>query len=457
MKRASKIHKLKVARLSGTVLFTLALVLSLSLFTGWFSIVSHAESAGKIISSSGANARSSASTSSSVVASYKVNEVISIRSQIQASDGYTWYEIHVDDQKLGYIRSDLVEITDGSTPPTSTQVAPSTPAPTASGTSANVNASVNAVNPVSATVANGGTSGVRIRSDASTNSAIITTVQNGAALTVTGQANSLDRDNKTWWFVSFISNNTEVNGFIREDYVKLSEEPTPYTEPTEEPEPTEDVVVNTPEPEKPKDYEVINQDGTWRLAVYNTENQGTYDIAELLRVASGNKEAYDDMQGTIKSQKIAIVILVILLVAAIGAAGFLVFKIKDMMDSAYYNEVEKETLRRRSAQGGQRVMHNVGAEKREPGQGQRPAGARPAGAPQSQRPAGAPQGQRPAGTSQGQRPTGAPQGQRPAGAPQGQRPAEADQGAGKTKPKNFMADDDEFELEFLNYDGDEKQ
>jgi len=148
--------------------------------------------------------------------------------------------------------------------------------------------------------------------------------------------------------------------------------------------------------------------------------------------------------------------------------------------------------------------------------GQRPAGTpqsqRPAGAP-GQRPAGAP-GQRPAGAP-AQRPTGAPA-QRPAGAP-GQRPAgapaqrpmgtpaqrpvsdaPAQKSAGVSveglspafdmtetkeeqirketnrslenqqmeskvalndnakKPKNFMADEDEFEFEFLNWDGDDE-
>lgn len=63
----------------------------------------------------------------------------------------------------------------------------------------------------------------------------------------------------------------------------------------------------------------------------------------------------------------------------------------------------------------------------------------------------APQGGRPA--SQGQRRAEQP---RPA-APQSARPAKpAQTNTQKSQPRNFMEDDDEFDFEFLNYDGDEK-
>ena len=96
-------------------------------------------------------------------------------------------------------------------------------------------------------------------------------------------------------------------------------------------------------------------------------------------------------------------------------------------------------------------MHEVGAERR-------PAG-KPAG--QGGRPV---QGQRPAGqqarpVTQGARPA-APQTGRPA--PQVDRPVKPAQNNGNPqdpgwKSKNFMSDDDEFEFEFLNWDGDEEQ
>lgn len=472
MKKTSKLQEFRGDRLIVKAVFTMALVLSLSLFSGWFSIVSHAESAGRVSSSGGANVRSSASASGSVLTSWEQNTIVSIRSQVQASDGYIWYEVWVDADNLGYVRSDLVEITDGTTPPTSTQVAPSNPE-TPAATGAQPTVEVTAVNPISATVQ--GSSSVRVRSDASTSnsSQIITTVGSGLALTVTGQATGTDGN--IWYLVNFISNNTEITGFIRSDFVALSGDLTPYEEPQEEPQEPVDVGDDTqvsPEPDISKPYETMFQNDKWYLVLMDTETQDGYPIDELLAYAQGNSPVLQDLQGTIKSQKAAIVVLVILLVAALGGAAFLVFKIKDMMDSAYFNEVENETLRRRSAQGGQKAMQNAGTDKKpqgqRPGAPQRPAGAgqgqRPAGAPpqrtpgagQGKRPAGAPP-QRPAGAGQGQRPTGAPKGQRPAEAGQGQRPAGAPQGQNpaKNQPKNFMADDDEFEFEFLNYDGDE--
>ena len=91
------------------------------------------------------------------------------------------------------------------------------------------------------------------------------------------------------------------------------------------------------------------------------------------------------------------------------------------------------------------------------GQGARPiAGqqARPAG--QGARPVAGQQA-RPAG--QGARPV-APQSQRSV-APQVDRPTRPVQNGGNQDPgwksKNFMSDDDEFEFEFLNWDGDEEQ
>lgn len=468
MKKTKELHELRVGQTLRMAVITIGLVLSLSLFGGCFSIVSHAESAGRVIASGGANVRSSTSSNASLVTSYPQNTVISIRSQIQASDGYIWYEVWATADTLGYVRSDLVEITDGTTPPTSTEVAATEPGSTNNNQG---QAEVTAVNPISATVIGGGTSGVRIRSNASTSSQIVILVNNDLALTVTGQANSLDGDNRVWYEVNFFSNGSEVSGFIRSDFVQLSGELTPYT-PTVDPDPEpgpEEGTDSQPNTQEEKEYDTLYQNGTWYLFTPDDPIHG-YDIVNLLERLNEYPDLYEESVKDVKTQKVVIVILVFLLVAAAGGIGFLIFKIKDMMDSAYFNQVENETLRRRSEQRtqGGRGMPTVGSDKKGAPQGQRPSGARPAGAPQGQRPAGAPQGQRPAGAPQsqrpagapqGQRPTGAPQGQRPTGAPQGQRPEGASQGQGASgqKPKNFMAEDDEFEFEFLNYEGDDEK
>ncbi len=482
-------------------MLALVLVLGAGLFTENLAFVSHAESAAKVTASS-AKIRKSADSSSEVIGSAAKDKTISIKSQTKGADGYTWYEVYVDANTLGYIRSDLVSITDGSTPPssstttttTTTTTATATPAPAVNETPVDVTA----VEPVSATVTGG--QSVRVRSNASTTSQIVTTAENGMALTVTGQATGTDGN--TWYQVNFIANNTEVTGFIRSDYVALSGElQAPSTEQPAEEQPSEEQPAEDTQTTS-KDWDTQLQGDAWYLL--DMVGQKQYKIDDLFssidQITEINAQ-FETNQKKITSQKVVIIILVILLVAAAAAVTLLIFKIKDMTDAADFSDAEEAALRRRRVdrpqtgrgqggrpapqggrtQGGQKVMHEVGAERRPAGkpagqggrpvQGQRPAGqqARPATqgarptAPQAGRPA--PQGTRPAAPKTG-RP--APQGTRPAApqtgrpAPQVDRPVKPAQNNGNPqdpgwKSKNFMSDDDEFEFEFLNWDGDEEQ
>ena len=485
----------KIRRNSKIWMGMLALVIALflGLTTDAFSFVSQAQSQGKVTATS-ANIRKEPSANSQSLGSAANGAAVTINGQTTGSDGKVWYQVFVNADTLGYIRSDLVAITDGTTPDNLDGTG------TTTGTTAQDG--VEAVEPVSASVKGGNR--VRVRAAATTDSAIVTAVENGSALTVNGRITGTDGN--VWYQVAFIENGTEVAGFIRSDFVEVSGELVPIVpeEPTTtEPDATEP---EASEPEVTKDWETQLQGEDWYLL--DMANNGQYKISDIFAAVNTNKAAYEEAHKTVKSQKLVIVILILVILALGGAAAFLVYKIKDMMDSAYYNQVEKETLRRRNGadstrpQPGQKVMHTVGGEKKPAGapQGTRPAGApqgaKPAGAPQGARPAGAPQGTRPAGAPQGARPAGAPQGARPAGAPQGTRPAGVPQGAKpagtpqgtqpqaaqpaakpqnpeakpqepktvnpQTQPqnrksKNFVADEDEFEFEFLNWDGEEEQ
>ena len=445
-------------------ILALALAFGIGLFGEAFSIVAYAESQGRITASS-AKIRRSPTVNSDMVAGAQNGEVLTVTGQVQGDDGRIWWKVVKGDQE-GYVREDLISVSDAPSVPSEGNQNPVAPV------------EVTAVNPVAATVKeeNG-----RIRSDASVSGQILVEVQNGAALTVTGQAT--DAEGKLWYQVSYLSGESTVNGFIRSDYVDLAGELTPATgEPTEPEAPAE------PEPPvEVKEWDTALRADGWY--VYNTETNDGWSIDALLNNAQSAIEAAADNEKAIKNQKVIIIVLVFLLVAAVAGIAYLVYKLRDVLDSAYFNAVENDTMRKRDTSGGrgsgQKVMHSVGTEK-QPGrqrpapqgqraaapqgqraaapQGQRPApqgqraaapqgqrpmapqGQRPA-APQGQRPA-APQGQRPA--PQGQRPM-APQGQRPA-APQGQRPAAPQGGGQRSQPKNFMVDDDEFEYEYLNYD-----
>lgn len=287
--------------------------------------------------------------------------------------------------------------------------------------------------------------------------------------------------------MNFIANNTEVTGFIRSDYVALSGElQAPSTEQPAEEQPSEEQPAEDTQTTS-KDWDTQLQGDAWYLL--DMVGQKQYKIDDLFssidQITEINAQ-FETNQKKITSQKVVIIILVILLVAAAAAVTLLIFKIKDMTDAADFSDAEEAALRRRRVdrpqtgrgqggrpapqggrtQGGQKVMHEVGAERR-------PAG-KPAG--QGGRPV---QGQRPAGqqarpATQGARPTApqagrpAPQGTRPAApqtgrsAPQVDRPVKPAQNNGNPqdpgwKSKNFMSDDDEFEFEFLNWDGDEEQ
>ena len=452
-------------------MLALVFVLGAGLFSENLAIVSHAESAAKVTASS-AKIRKTADSSSEVIGSAAKDKAISIKSQTKGADGYTWYEVYVDANTLGYIRSDLVSITDGSTPSsssgTTTTTTTATPAPTVNETPVEVTA----VEPLSATVTGG--QSVRVRSNASTTSQIVTTAENGMALTVTGQATGTD--GKTWYQITFISNSIEVTGFIRSDYVALSGE---LQAPVEEQPAEEQPVEEQPEDTQTtsKDWDTQLQGDAWYLL--DMAGQKQYKIEDLFNSIDQITEInaqFDTDQKKLKSQKAVIIVLVILLVFLAAAVTLLIFKIKDMMDAADFSDAEESVRRRRvdrpktgrpqggrpagqssRPQGSQKVMHEVGTERRPTGQGQRSVTGqqtRPTG--QGARPMAGQQA-RPAG--QGARPV-APQSQRPV-APRVDRPTRPVQKEGNQDPgwksKNFMSDDDEFEFEFLNWDGDEEQ
>ena len=310
-------------------MLALVLVLGAGLFGENLAIVSHAESAAKVTASS-AKIRKSADSSSEVIGSAAKDKTISIKSQTKGADGYTWYEVYVDANTLGYIRSDLVSITDGSTPSsssgtttTTTTTTTATPAPAVNETPVEVTA----VEPLSATVTGG--QSVRVRSNASTTSQIVTTAENGMVLTVTGQATGTD--GKTWYQVTFISNSIEVTGFIRSDYVALSGElQAPVTEQPTEEQPVEEQPEDTQTASK--DWDTQLQGDAWYLL--DMAGQKQYKIEDLFNSIDQITEInaqFDTDQKKLKSQKAVIIVLVILLVFLAAAVTLLIFKIKDMM------------------------------------------------------------------------------------------------------------------------------
>ena len=436
-------------------MMTALLVLTFSLLLDGFSQVAMAATQGKITASS-VNVRKEASASSTAVAGAKKDDVVSVNGQTTGTDGKVWYKVEVNGV-VGYIRSDLMSVTEGDVPDTTNQ-------PTAV---------VTDVEPISGKVTGGQL--IRVRGDASTDSRIVTTVASGTELTIVGEATSAD--NKIWYKVNFAKDGAQITGFIREDFVNPSGNIVPVTEPQEPQDPVvqpQDPVVQPQDPvvQETKDWETSLQNDTWYLI--DNVNSKKYEINDMLQGATTNAQLYYDSQDTVKVQKVAIIILVILLLGVIAVAAFVFYKIKDENDAAYINAVERETINRRSTQANSRpvgrpmgrpenrtsekgenrsVMHNVGPDKKPQ---ERPAsqpGQRPAPQP-GQRPAPQP-GQRPAS-----QPAARPQnGMAGSEAPQPRtpQPPAGKAAEGNWKSKNFMTDEDEFEFDFLNWDGSEEQ
>ncbi len=435
------------------------------------SLNSFAASSGKIIKDA-VRIRKDASTNSDIVTSLVKDDTITINGQTTGADGNIWYQITTANGENGYVRSDLAQVTDGSTPDTI-------------GADGNVTAgdpSIRLVNPVSGTITYD--QNVRVRQDASTSSTIIDSLENGTVVTIKGIKKGTD--DRDWYYIAY--NNAEGNevvGFSRSDFIVPGGEITDLTQevPVENTEPTENVEPEPePEPVVQKDYDTELQvdpdtgNQEWVLLDY-TENL-QYKISDIKAL----EKKLQDKTKSVNGIRVALIIFIILAVAGLAAAAFFFLRLRDAKDQAFFADAEKQRKARaagregkpgvgpaRQSQGGARPAGANGARPAGAGgarpagpNGARPAGpngARPAG-PNGARPAGAggarpagPGGARPAGAGgarpagpNGARPVG-PGGARPAGARpvQGQRPV---QGEAPSKPKT--PDDDDFDYGFLN-------
>ncbi len=374
----------KKVRQAALTIFIVAAVLVV-LFGKQFALTVFA-STGKVTATT-ANVRAQASTTSDAVASLSKGDTIEIKSQTTGTDGKVWYEITVNATTTGYIRSDLVEITDGTTPTTAggadttTTTTTTTTAPTANAEG------ITAVEPVSGTT----TADVNVRADASTNSEIVAKANNGLTLTVTGTKQGTDGN--TWYYLSFTKDGVSTTGYIRSDYVRLSgdlKEPSAET-PAEEPVQT---TTETVETTVQKRWETQEQADGWFLLDYEQGKQ--FNIDNLFETNTHNAELLEKQEGKIKSLRTVLIIVILILVATIVAAVFFFMKWKDLDDRAAFAEAEKERAKRiaghgegrrpeRSSERSSRPASRDGArregERRRPSEGARPerqASERPA-------------------------------------------------------------------------------
>jgi len=477
------------------MVMTVAAMMMIMLVFGLTTIISHAEDARVTVRS--VVIRSGADVGTEMVGGAQQGETLPITGETMGADGYTWYQVTFEGgTKTGYVRSDLVEKVSGGAATTPTTPTTTTPASTPS-------TDVVAVQPVSAKVTG---EAVRVRANASTSGDIVDTVRRDVALTVLGTAQ--DSENMTWYQVSFTNASGQITGFVRKDFVTLEGELIPADQVPAEPatpEITDPVAPEpdpTPEPVKTGYETQLLEDG-WNLLDYTGEEGKRYVISELFSSIEKYRKEAEESTARLKSTKIIMIILVVAVILLALTSTLLFFKIRDMMDAAYFEEVEQETVRKRQGQrsagkasmptvgdgtrsaGGGQARSSGGGQARSSGSGQaRPAGsgqARPAGGGQARstgngqqsRPAGSGQA-RPAGSGQARpngqgRPTGSGQQAKTAGgqgkpaqqaarpaAHQQERPASREGQNTSGQSRNFLEDDDEFDFEYLNWDGEEE-
>ena len=326
------------AQIIRQIVMTAALVIAACaiLFGKQLALNVLAASAGKVTSTT-ANVRASASTSSEAIASLSKGDTIEIRSQTNGTDGYVWYEITVDATRTGYIRSDLVEITDGTTPAggNAGTTATTTTTPTANSDGVTV------VETVSGTT----TADVNVRADASTNSEIVAKAASGLTLSVTGTKQGTDGN--TWYYLTFTKDGVSTTGYIRSDFVNLSgelKEPSANAEPDPVPATTEVAPVTVQ-----KRWETQEQADGWFLLDYEQGQQ--WNIDNLFQTNETNTQLLQKQEAKIKSLRTGLIIVIIILIAVIAAAVFFFMKWKDLDDRAAFAEAEKERAKRIAGHG----------------------------------------------------------------------------------------------------------
>lgn len=298
------------------------------------------------VDSDNTNVRETASTDGNVVTVVNSGDQFDVQSEETGSDGKTWYQISVNNQ-TGYVRSDLVS--EASAESAGQQQ-----------TAAASSSSVTSITSQSATVKG---NSVNVRSSASTSGSVVATVKDGDAVTLTGTAT--DSSGNTWYQVNFISNGSDVTGFIREDMVEPGEavEEASGQESAEGEDDLADLYGDMPAEEESVSndtYELVytaDQEGVdcWYVNDYSSGKR--YKLEQLLEaeeIAASNMEI---MNQKVSRMRIAVIVLAVLFVAALVAAGVFGFKFRELSEEDDEDDEDDDFREappvRRRAQGAQ--------------------------------------------------------------------------------------------------------
>lgn len=274
--------------------------------------------------------RKSASTSAEVAFTVKQGTELEVLSKTEPGDGYTWYEVK-NGGDTGFIRSDLVEKPSGDD--TSADPAAATSEGSA-GDEASPSDSTSASQALAAVVT---AESVTVRSGASTSTSKVGSAKSGQELSISGEA--MDADGYTWYQVSFVADDKAVEGYIRSDFLEVTQ----YVEPeVEEPVEEEPVEEAAPAPTVNNDYEVVyeaNSEGEEEWFLYDHIKGTKQSINNIYAVMQQSQQYADEDNSQISTLKIVVIVMAVLLIGLIVAVVILLLKLRDTYED--YTEMDE--------------------------------------------------------------------------------------------------------------------
>ncbi len=423
----------RIARVTGMIA---GAFMSAALFAGAFGMTAYADSKGTVTVND-VKVRSDASTDASTLTKVSSGTEVTVTDEKSDASGNVWYHVTLSDGTVGYVRSDLMTVTastDGDQSAETTDAAADADAEAPSG--GNV---VNGIDVSAITLPEGvdaqdyqsATINVdtgKVRSDASTSDDIVAQLARDTDLVVAGSKLGTG-DSKTWYYVAFLDGGTQKTGYVRSDLVNMGE----VIVVSNTQEPADNIAEESSaeeasaEPEVNNDYELVyTDDGTgnnvWYL--YNHIDNTREKLQELLDYADAQANKMADANARMQKFKIMCIVLGVLLGICVIA---LIIMIVRLVSGGYEyeeddEEEEEEEYESRHDRKRRVARHYEEDDEDDDDDDDDDGDEKPA--PASARKS----------------------------APRNREAAPAREQPGKSKPKNFMLDDDDFEFDFLNMD-----
>jgi len=283
--------------------------------------------------------RSEASTSGTVVATGKSGEKFEITNTVSGSDGYTWYEISVNGSK-GYVRGDLVKVEEDNG--TTTTITTDTTANTATSLAPTESSAMTAK-----TAKIAGNAAVNIRSGAGTGYSKVGSLDAGTEVILVAEAT--DSSGKQWYQLKCEAQNME--GYIRSDLVTITGDAEVADDASEgdvtdadieDVEATEEPEAETPEPEVTNnDYEIVytaDDEGTEQYYLYDHVNNTRQKVTDLLSAVDTLNTNYQEAASSLSTFKILTIALGALALIFLVIIVVLLIKGHSSEDDYYYED-----------------------------------------------------------------------------------------------------------------------